>query len=214
VQPETSCAQEVVDEVALHLPDGQVVLKSGKVVRPVERLPVRTTDTPAKAAREIKNGRAAMETLERVHRKLGDLPEQAEKMNAIACVLMYTGVGLADTDIAIALRTSLENITRLKELDAYKQLAEMFDSTVFEDAKRTANHIVSRASAVAAQRIVSLVEDEDPNIGLSAAKEVARLAGVGVDRMDINKISSLNITIKRKGDDEDNITVEVNNAAS
>src|SRR5215475_7771554 len=115
-------AGDVVDEVALYLPDGQVVLKSGKVVRPVAALPVRAQeivdagDTPKAKAREIKNGRVAMETLERIHRKLGDLPETSEKMNAIACVLMYTGVGLADTDIAVALRTSVENVQRLKAL--------------------------------------------------------------------------------------------------
>jgi hypothetical protein len=197
------------------LPDGQLVLKSGKVVRPIAPLPVLTEDSsnhPGDFAREIKNGRAAAESLERIHRKLGDLPEQTEKMNAIACVLMYTGVGIADGDIAVALKTSVENIERLKSLDAYRQLAEMFDSTVFEDAKRTANHIVSRASAHAAQRIVSLISDEDRNIGLSAAKEVARMAGLGVDRVDTNKISSLNIKITRKGDSEDNITVEVNSA--
>jgi len=209
---------DAVDEVALYLPDGQVVLKSGKVVRPVAQPPApveKQVEQPAvKKAREIKNGRQAQETLERIHRKLGDLPETAEKMNAIACVLMYSGVGLNDADIAVALRTTEPVIKSLKALDAYKQLAEMFDSTVFEDAKRTANHILSRASANAAQRIVSLIEDEDPNIGLSASKEVTRLAGIGADRVDIAKISSLNITIKRKGDSDDNITVEVNNAAS
>jgi hypothetical protein len=205
--------QEVqeVDEVALHLPDGQVVLKSGKVVRPVEK----TVAQPAViAAREIKNGRQASDTLERIHRKLGDLPEQTEKMNAIACVLMYTGVGLRDDDIAIALRTSTDNVRRLKELDAYKQLSEMFDGAVFEDAKRTANHIVTRASARAANRIVSLLDAESDDVALAAARDVTRLAGVGADRVDPAKISSLNIKITRKGDknDEDNVTVEFNHA--
>src|SRR5262249_41351130 len=82
---------EVSDEVALHLPDGQLVLKSGKVVRPVAVLPVSVEERQDGAkhkAREIKNGRQAQEALERIHRKLGDLPEDTEKMNAIACVLL------------------------------------------------------------------------------------------------------------------------------
>jgi hypothetical protein len=210
-EPESSSKQPksalvLVDEVALHLPDGQVVLKSGKVVKPIE-----APQTTVRAAREIKNGRQASDTLERIHRKLGDLPEQAEKMNAIACVLMYTGVGLNDNDIALALKTSTENVVRLKQLDAYKQLAEMFDRTVFEDAKQQANHIISRAAANAAHRIVEFVDDDDPLISMSAAKEVARMAGVGADRVDPTKISSLNITIKRKGDDDD-VTIQVNHA--
>lgn len=196
---------EESDEVALHLPDGQVVLKSGKVMKPVAAPAVR-------AAQEIKNGRQAVATLERVHRKLGDLPEQAEKMNAIACVLMYTSVGLSNGDIATALRTTEANVERLKDLEAYKQLAEMFDSTVFEDSKRTANHIISRASSNAAQRIVDFAGHEDASIALPAAREVVRMAGVGVNERDNEKsIGSLNIKITRTGDKKDeDITVEIN----
>jgi len=163
---------------------------------------------------EIKSGRAAARTLERIHRKLGDLPEQTEKMNAIAAVLMYEGIGLGDDDIAVILRTSTENIERLKELDAYAQLREMFDVAVFEDAKRTANHIVSRASANAAERVVQGISDPDPTVAIVASREVLRLAGVGTDRSDPSKVSSLNIKITRSGDKsrDDDVTVEINNA--
>jgi hypothetical protein len=213
-KPQSSQDLAVVDEVALHLPDGLVVLKSGKVVRPVPQPTEKPVEQKSvRVAREIKSGRQASEALERIHRKLGDLPEQAEKMNAIACVLMYTGVGLDDGDIALALKTSVENIMRLKQLDAYRQLSEMFDKAVFDDAKTQANHIVSRAAARAAHRIVDFIDDDDALVSMSASKEVARMAGIGVDRLDPAKVSSLNITIKRKGDNDD-VTVEVNHAAS
>lgn len=204
--PNEGASLKVVDEVRLTLPTGELVLASGKVVRPVQNPAVRV-------AREIKSGREAAAFLERTHRKLGDLPETPEKMNAIAAVLMYTGVGLSDNDIAVALRTSTENISRLKELDAYKQLSEMFDATVFEDAKRTANHVLARASANAAKRMVDLVEDEDAGIALAASRDVTRLAGVGVDKPDEGRISGLNIKIVRSGDKKDEeVTVEINSA--
>lgn len=204
--PNEGASLKVVDEVKLTLPTGELVLASGKVVRPVQNPAVRV-------AREIKSGREAAAFLERTHRKLGDLPETPEKMNAIAAVLMYTGVGLRDTDIAVALRTSTDNIVRLKELDAYKQLSEMFDATVFEDAKRTANHVLARASANAAKRMVDLVEDEDAGIALAASRDVTRLAGVGVDKPDEGRISGLNIKIVRSGDKKDEeVTVEINSA--
>ena len=203
-------SQDAPSKVALTLPDGRIVLDSGEVVTPV------SIEQPAAAmAHEIKSGRAAARSLERIHRKLGDLPEQTEKMNAIAAVLMYEGVGLSDDDIAVALRTSTENVERLKELDAYTQLREMFDSTVFEDAKRTANHIVSRASANAAERVVQGINDPDPTVAIVASREVLRLAGVGTDRSDPSKISALNIKITRTGDRgsaTDDVTVEINNA--
>ena len=192
-----------VSNVKLTLPDGRLVLDTGEVVVP---------QPAAELAREIESGREATRTLERIHRKLGDLPEQTEKMNAIAAVLMYTGVGLSDVDIAVALKTSSENIERLKELDAYKQLAEMFDSTVFEDAKRTANHIVSRASADAAARLVTAIRDKDSQVAVVASRDVLRLAGVGADRANDSRISSLNIKITRTGEHKDDeITVELNN---
>ena len=187
------------------MPDGRLVLASGEVVTPQPAVEV---------VREIQSGRAAARALDRVHRKLGDLPEQTEKMNAVACVLMYTGVGLGDDDIAIALKTSTENVQRLKELDAYKQLSEMFDATVFEDAKRTANHIITRASADAASTMVDAVYDKDKAIALTASRDVLRLAGVGTDRADASKISALSIKITRSSDasKNDDVTVEINNA--
>jgi len=193
-----------VDEVKLTLPDGRLVLTNGQVVTPMS--------ASVEMAREIKSGRASAVALDRVHRKLGDLPEQSEKMNAIAATLMYTAVGLDNTDIAIILKTSVDNIERLKDLDAFKQLAEMFDSTAFDDAKRTANHIITRSAANAAHRVVQAVDDKDPNIALLASRDVLRLAGVGADRSDASKISSLNIKITRAGDRQDEeITVEMNN---
>lgn len=197
--------QSVPNEVKLTLPDGRLVLASGEVVTP---------QPAVELVREIQSGRAAARTLDRVHRKLGDLPEQTEKMNAVACVLMYTGVGLSDDDIAVALKTSTENVQRLKELDAYKQLSEMFDATVFEDAKRTANHIITRASADAASTMVDAVYDKDKAIALTASREVLRLAGVGTDRANDSKISALSIKITRASDgkSDDNVTVEINNA--
>lgn len=196
--------QSVASNVKLTLPDGRLVLDTGEVIVPQPAVDM---------AREIESGREAARTLERIHRKLGDLPEQSEKMNAIAVILMYTGVGLNDTDIAISLKTSVENIERFKELDAYKQLAEMFDATVFEDAKRTANHIVSRASADAAARMVSAIRDRDPQVAVVASRDILRLAGVGADRANDSRISSLNIKITRTGEHKDDeITVELNNA--
>lgn len=153
--------------------------------------------------REIQSGREAQSTLQKIHRKLGDLPADGQKMNAIAAVMMYTSVGIADDDIAVALNTTVENVKRLKELDAYSQLSEMFDSTAFDDAKRTANHIISRAAASAAQRMVEAIDDQDPNIALVASRDVTKLAGIGTESESGRRIGGLNITIRRKGDRSD-----------
>lgn len=153
--------------------------------------------------REIESGRQAARTLERIHRRLGDLPADGQRMNAIAAVLMYSAVGLEDADIATALGTSEESIAQLKKLDAYTQLAEMFDRTAFDDAKRTANHIIAGASARAAEGLTAMVDDNDPLIALSASKEVLRLADIGTAESANKRIGGLNIVIRRKGDRSD-----------
>jgi len=193
------------DEPVLTLANGKQVLADGRIVS--------TVVVPKPAAQlhtEVMNGRAASRTLERIHRKLGDLPAEEEKLNAIACILMYDSLGLSDADIAIALRTNVDNIQRFKDLDAYKQLAEMFDRTVFDDAKRTANHIVTRAASKAAERMVDAINSGDESVAVVASREVMKLSGVGVDQRDTSKVSGLNIKIIRSSDKKDDeITVEI-----
>jgi hypothetical protein len=199
-------------DIALNLPDGSVVHRDGRVVKP--RLEVvsslATTQPAVQLAREIESGRAAARTLDRIHRKLGDLPAEAEKMNAIAAVLMYSQIGLRDEDIAVALKTSLVAIEALKKLDAYQQLEQMFDTTVFEDAKRTANHLVARASSRAVQRLVEAVESTDESVAVVASDKITKMAGIGAGEEQNKRIGGLNIVIKRKGESlEDEIRVEV-----
>lgn len=197
-------------EVRLTLPTGELVLSDGRVVKPQVIEMKRPT---AENAVVIENARQAQATLERTHRKLGELPETPERLNAFAAILVYESVGLSVDDIAVALRTSVDNIERVLELDAYKQLREMFDTATFEDTKRAANHIIARAATKATRKIVDFVDSDDPNIALNAARDVSKMAGVGVDRANENKISGLNIKITRAGDKKDDeITVEINNA--
>lgn len=185
------------------MPDG-TVLSPKQAVQPA-----------VTAGREIQNGRAAARTLERVHRKLGDLPEgDTKQLNAIAAILMYTGVGLADEDIAAALGTTAETVSGIKELDAYRQLSDMFDTQVFDDAKRTASHIIAGASSRAAERMVDALESPNEQVAVVAAKELLSRNGITADTQQTERKSGLNIKIIRKGEKRDEtITVELNHAS-
>ena len=184
-------------EIKLQLPDGTLVLANGTTIKPQKAV-----QTAVKAGIEIQNGRAARRTLERVHRKLGDLPEgDTKQLNAVAAILMYTGVGLSDSDIAVCLGASEDAVVAIKELDVYKQLSDMFDSAVFDDAKRTATHIIAKASARAADRLVEGIESENEQVAIVASREVAKLNGISAENNAGNdKKSGLNIRIVRKGD--------------
>lgn len=192
--------------VKLKLPDGSLLLSDGRVIKPQQAM------QPAVAsAIEVKNGRAARRTLDRVHRKLGDLPDgDAKQLNAIAAILMYTGVGLSDDDIAVALSTHVDVVKSIKELDAYRQLSDMFDSTLFDDAKRNAAHIVARASANAAERMVEAIGSENEQSAIVASREVLRMNGISTENTGTEKKSGLHIKIVRKGEKtDDTITLEI-----
>lgn len=202
--------------VKLKLPDGRVILSDGTPMsaeqweREQARKEIAVAQPAAQIGREIESGRSAQRTLERMHRKLVDLPESGDKMNAICAVMAYSAVGIKDEDIAVALRTTPANIKMLKECEPYKQLAQMFDETVFEDAKKQAKHIIARNADKAATKMVALVDSDDESVAAVASREVLRLSGVEEKRQD-GALGGLRIVIETAEDvKEQNITISVN----
>ncbi len=190
-------------EVALILPDGTKVYTDSRVEKPAAQV-------AAGLSREITSGRRAAIALDKVHRKLGDLPDTPDKLNPVCAVITYRAIGLSTQDIATALRTSVENIERLMSMDVYKQIADMFDKTVFEDAKQNAKHIIARAADRAASRMVEHVDDEDPNISIIAGREVLRMAGVSTEADMGKNLGGLKIVIEKndnKGSDSVTVTL-------
>lgn len=192
-------------EVALTLADGKKVLRSGRVV----------TDVPSNAvavSREIVSGRAASRALERMHRKLGDLPDIPQKMNPVTAVIFYSMIGLDDESIATALQATEAQIATIKQSELYGQLVALFDRTVFDEARRDAKHIIAKATNRAATRMVDAIDSDDPLISLSASREVMKIGGISLEQGTENKLSGLQIRITRREDEADEITIGVSNA--
>lgn len=192
-------------EVALVLHDGRKVLKNGDVVTEIPK-------PSAQISTEIMSGRRALQTLDRMHRKLGDLPDIPAMMNPMAVVMVYTCVGLSDADIANALGAQEAQIKVLKESESYQKLFELFDRTVFEDAKRGAKHIIARASDRAATTLVAAMDSDDALIRLQASRDVIKFAGVSQEQETGNKMSGLHIRITSRDSDDKNLTVEIKDA--
>lgn len=193
--------------IKLKLPDGSLLMADGTTIKPQQAV-----QTAVSVGKEVQNGRAAARTLKRVHRQLGDLPEgDTKQLNAIAAILMYTGVGLNDDDIAVTLGTHVDIIKGIKELDAYRQLSEMFDTAVFDDAKRTAAHILANASANAADKLVDSIDSLNEQVAVVAAREVLKMNGITTEHAGTETKSGLNIKIVRKGEkrNDETITVEL-----
>lgn len=193
------------DDVRLILADGKRVMADGRVLSTI------TVPQPAaQTSREISSGRAAASALERIHRKLGDLPDIPAKMNPVAAVLTYTAIGLNNADIATALGATEEQIEILKASDIYKQLFELFDKTVFEDAQRNARHIIAKASDRAADTMVKLLDSNDESIQAVASRELMKAAGVSLEEDHKKLAGGLKIVIEKAGSRKDeNITIRV-----
>lgn len=193
-------------DVKLTLPDGTMILADGRAVKAVE-----AASNVATIAKEVKSGREAVKVLEKMHRKLGDLPDEPMKMNPIAAIITYSAIGLDDQDIATALGATKDQVATIKESDAYKQLADMFDKTVFEDERRNAKHIIAKAAGRAAATMVSLVDSEREDIALTASRDVLKTAGVNTEEDSDRRVGGLRIVVVRKGDrDNDEVKVEIN----
>lgn len=194
------------NDVKLTLPDGTMILANGKAVKPqVESSNVATF------GREVSSGRQAARTLEKMHRRLGDLPDLPVKMNPIAAIITYSAIGLNNEDIATALGATEQQIATIKDSEAYKSIEQMFDQTVFEDERRNAKHIISKASTRAAQQMVASVDSADENIALVAARDVLKLSGITTEEENTRRQGALRIVVTRKGEHEDEIRVEMNN---
>lgn len=175
----------------------------------IEISPDGTVRDPAvEAATVVENGTTAIALVQRMKRTLGDMPDVPRNMNPVACVIVYTQVGLSDEDIAASLSTDLETIQRLKNSEIYSKLTELFEERVFEDESRTARHIISKHSARAAQKMVSLVDSKSGDLALAASRDVLRIGGVDKSAQ-TQGLSSLKIVMVDREDAKKEITITV-----
>lgn len=185
-------------------PSSTLVLPNG-----VEISPDGTIRDPAvEAATIVENGTTAIALVQRMKRTLGDMPDVPRNMNPVACVIVYTQVGLSDEDIAASLSTDVETIQRLKSSEIYTKLTELFEERVFEDERKTAQHIISKHSANAATKMVSLVNSKSGDLALAAARDILRIGGVDKSQQGTG-LSSLKIVMIDKEDAKQEITISV-----
>lgn len=109
-------------KLSLPRPGDPLVLSDGRVIQP-ERLAAHPSPPPTLLPSEFRPN---------VQRSVKDLPVPAASMNGIACVLVYTIMGLGDREIADAMNVSPETVVKAKESqayeDAFKSMADAFIS--------------------------------------------------------------------------------------
>lgn len=148
---------------------------------------------------EILNARESVRLVERIQRSVGDLPDVPENMNPVCCIMAYTAVGLNNDEIAKALKTTVENIERIKALDIYADFERMFDERVFDDEQRNARHIIAKAQPHAARTMVAHIDSKSGDLSLMAAAKVMTIGGT--DKSAVSQgMSKLEIIMVDKAD--------------
>jgi len=136
------------------------VLPDGRVIPPDRQDGGVDTSLPKLVASEFKSHRK---------RTLKDLPAPIPTLNGIACVFMYTTLGLGDREIADTLKITVK---QLKELRANPAYAECFEAVTSEFININSDMINARIAAYSHDALSQIAK-----IALTGKEERNQLRG-------------------------------------
>lgn len=151
-------------------PSDPIVLADGTKIDPSTGK--RVHEARAQQVTEVPSNTQLQKRATNVQRMLDDLPDTPDRMNLLAIVLSYTHFGLPDRDIALALGLDKAQVSRIRDLSAYKQLEETVTSQIIERSREDVRAIIQQGAKRAAERMVEFVESDSAAVALSAAKDV------------------------------------------
>lgn len=141
----------------------------------------------------------------KVARKLIDLPATPKQMNVVSVVVSYSLFGLTDNDIATAVGLSETQVGQIKMSDAYTRMYNAVIDSIVEHDRDNVRTLIQRGSINAANRMISLVNDENPQIQLAASKDVLDRSGHRpADVVEHRHMVEGGLTIEYVRRDEDN----------
>lgn len=133
---------------------------------------------PAKMARDVTEGQPKLtpKTFKpTARRSLKELPADAAILNGVACVIMYTVLGIGDREIAAAMKVDTDSVKKIKAHHAY---AECFDSVVSEFVSANSDLLHARLAAYSHDALTGVAD-----IAFNGRKEENRLRA-GMDILD------------------------------
>jgi hypothetical protein len=110
-------------------------------------------------------------------RKLSELPEVPKTMNAVSVILSYTLFGLDVEEIAIATGLSIDQISRIKQGDAYRQMNDTVVRSVLDSETNVVRDLFVKQARNAAGVIVRAMEEGTRADRISAAKDILDRSG-------------------------------------
>lgn len=153
--------------------DTPLVLADGTQIDPRTGRPIK----PQIKYVEVPTNTDAVRQVTRVRRTLADLPTKPEQANAISLVVAYTLFGLSDSDIALALSLTLEQVQRMKALEVFSEMRNKVAAGVLEDDAEDIRQMIQSHARNAVRKVVTTMESDDEGLALRAAQDVLDRAG-------------------------------------
>ena len=155
------------DNEPLVLADGTKIDPS--TGRPIREQPLVLIPSPGEAQRIVARAR----------KSVAELPLPPKQLSGVALVAFYTLFGLNDQDISIALDNSLsmEQIERIRNLEAYIEFMETAKANIVHTESDTVREMFQTHAANAATKIINLSQSENDVLAFTASKDVLDRAG-------------------------------------
>jgi hypothetical protein len=159
---------DVLYNQPLRLADGRVVYPEGEIS---------TGFSPPEGHVEVPSGPEAQRIIIAARRKLSELPEVPQTMNAVSVILSYTLFGLDDEEIAIATKLTTTQISRIKQGDAYTQMHDAVVRSVLDSETNVVRELFVKKAKQAAEVVVRAMEEGTRADRMAAARDILDRSG-------------------------------------
>lgn len=159
-------------------PNEPLILADGTKINPVNGKVIRDNNSRGGFI-EIPNAGEAQALVAKSRRTIAELPVAPQQMNAFSLVLFYSMWGLNDQDIAITIGSNLsvDQIKNIKSLPEYKELSDDILKNVLEYESNDIRTYLQQNAKIAAQKVVTIAQEEDGALGLMASRDILDRAG-------------------------------------
>lgn len=150
-----------------------LVLADGTKIDPTSRKVIKDR----KAWVEVPSATEAQKIVTRTRRSLIDMPLPVAQMNVVTVVLSYTLYGLADQEIAVAAKLTIDQVKNIRTLEAYTTMSAAITKSLLETEANDVRNFFQQHAMGAAQKVVTLAQEEDGALGLKASQDILDRAG-------------------------------------
>lgn len=162
---------------------------------------------------QIPSNTEAQKIVANTRRKLVDLPDTPQRMNAISAVVAYTLFGLSEDEISVALSVPVERIHAIKMLDAFVDMTDaVMEGVKAQDLDPVQGIIHKHAQNAATQIAMLATQADDEKVQLGAAKDILDRAGhrpadVKELRVSMENTMLIEHVTRSEHDDAENINI-------